>query len=116
MSKSKTQVPVYFHIIINHSTAFSVTGILQGCKNSEKWVACLGLPLVRPRIKTSEPCGCLILEDLQTLHIPTNKKLEVWTQATSFIPWWLLLLFQENVEAKRDLKKKEKKNEIRSDS
>ena len=27
-----------------------------------------------------EPPGCFILEDLQTLHIPTNKKLEVWTQ------------------------------------
>ena len=30
--------------------------------------------------KSPEPPGCLILEDLQTLHIPTNKKLEVWTQ------------------------------------
>ena len=30
--------------------------------------------------KAPEPPGCLILEDLQTLHIPTNKKLEVWTQ------------------------------------
>ena len=29
--------------------------------------------------KAPEPPGCLIL-DLQTLHIPTNKKLEVWTQ------------------------------------
>ena len=27
-----------------------------------------------------EPPGCLILENLQTLHIPTNKKLEVYTQ------------------------------------
>ena len=27
-----------------------------------------------------EPPECLILEDLQTLRIPTNKKLEVWTQ------------------------------------
>ena len=24
--------------------------------------------------------GCFILDDLQNLHIPTNKKLEVWTQ------------------------------------
>ena len=30
--------------------------------------------------KAPELPGCLILEDLQTLHIPTNKKLEVWTQ------------------------------------
>ena len=30
--------------------------------------------------KTLLPDGCLILEDLQTLHISTNKKLEVWTQ------------------------------------
>ena len=56
---------------------------LQGCdlevKNPEKWVAGLGLHLVS-RTKPPEPPGCLILEDLQTLHIPTNKKLEVWTQ------------------------------------
>ena len=46
------------------------------------------------------------LEDLQTLHIPTNKKLEVWTQyrlLLSFLPWWLLLFVQEHFEAKRDL-------------
>ena len=30
--------------------------------------------------KPPEPPGCLILEDLQTLHMPTNKTLEVWTQ------------------------------------
>ena len=38
--------------------------------------------------------GCLILEDLQTLHIPTNKKLEVCIQ------YRLLLSF---LEAKEDL-------------
>ena len=37
------------------------------------------LPFVS-RTKPPEPPGCLFLEDLQTLHIPTNKKLEVWTQ------------------------------------
>ena len=36
-------------------------------------------PLVK-RTKPPEPPGCLILEDLQTPNIPTNKKLEVWTQ------------------------------------
>ena len=59
-------------------------GILHGCdftkvKNPEKWVAGPGLSLVS-RTKPPEPPGCLILEDLQTLRIPTNKKLEVWTQ------------------------------------
>ena len=39
----------------------------------------LGLHLVW-RTKPPEPPGCFILEDLQTLHIPTNNKLEVWTQ------------------------------------
>ena len=37
----------------------------------------MGLPLVW---RTKPPPGCLILEDLQTLYIPSNKKLEVWTQ------------------------------------
>ena len=65
-------------------------------KNSEKWVQGLGLPLVSRTI---------IVEDLQTLHIPTNKKLEVLDtiQATSFFPWWLLLFSQETFEAKGDL-------------
>ena len=51
---------------------------LTKVKNPEKWVAGLGLPLVERRKKPPEPPGCLILEDLQTLHNPTNKKLEVW--------------------------------------
>ena len=45
---------------------------------------------------TSWKRGRLILEDLQTLHIPTNKKLEVWTH------WRLLHFFQENFDAKGD--------------
>ena len=40
-----------------------------------------------------------IFEYLQTPHIPTNKKLEVWTQ------YRLHLFFQENVEAKEDLQR-----------
>ena len=54
-----------------------------------------------------EPPGCLIWEELQTLHISTKKKLEVLDtiQATSFFPWWLLLFFQEDFEAKGDLQK-----------
>ena len=47
--------------------------------------------------KAPEPPGCLILEDLQTLHIPTNKELEVWTQ------YRLLLSFLKTFEAKGDL-------------
>ena len=61
-------------------------------KNPEKWVAELGLSLAL-RTKPTEPPGCLILEDLQTLHISTKKKLEESSldtiQATPFFPWWL---------------------------
>ena len=57
----------------------------------------LGFPLAET--KPTEPPGCLILEDLQTLHIPANKKLDVWTQ------YMLLLFFQENFETKGDLLK-----------
>ena len=53
-------------------------------KHPEKWVAGLGLPLVS-RTKHPEPPGCLIWEDIQTLHIPTNKTLEVWTQYRLFL-------------------------------
>ena len=41
----------------------------------KKWIVGLVLPLVW---KTKP--WCLFLEDLQTLHIPTNMKLDVWTQ------------------------------------
>ena len=53
-----------------------------------------------------EPPGCLILEDLQTLHIPTNKKL-VLTQyrlLLSFLGGYFSS-FQENFEAKTYLYK-----------
>ena len=51
-----------------------------------------------------EPPGCLILEDLQTLHIPTNKKLEVWTQKRLLLSFLGgELFFQENFKAKADL-------------
>ena len=46
-----------------------------------------------------EPPGHLIVEDLQTLHITTNKKnrgLDT-IQASSFFPWWLLLFFQGEI-------------------
>ena len=32
------------------------------------------------KVNNPEQMGCLILEDLQTLHIPTNEKLDIWTQ------------------------------------
>ena len=37
-----------------------------------------------------EPPGCLIFEDLQTLHIPHKQETRGLdtTQATSFFPWW----------------------------
>ena len=53
-------------------------GSLFGLEDKE-WEVGLGLLLVW-RTKPPEPPGCFILEDLQTLHIPTNKTLEVWTQ------------------------------------
>ena len=78
---------------------------MQGCdltknnlKNPEKWVADLGVPFGR---EDKAYPGCLILEVLQTLHIPTNKKTRGLDtiQATSFFPWWLLLFLQEHFEA-----------------
>ena len=64
----------------------------------------LGLPLVS-RTKPPEPPGCLIMEDLQALHIPTKQETRGLDtiQATSFFPWWLLLFIQENFETKGDL-------------
>ena len=47
-----------------------------------------------------EPPGCLILEDLQTLHIPTKQETTGY-----FFLWWLFLFFPDNFEAKGDLKK-----------
>ena len=52
---------------------------LTKVNNPEKWKAGLGLPLVS-RTKPPELTRCLSLEDLRTLHIPTNMKLEVLTQ------------------------------------
>ena len=82
---------------------FFIFFIFQGCdltkiKNPENLVVGLGLP------NAPEPLRCLILEDLQTFHIPKNKKLEVWTQYRLLFPWWLHVLhfFQENFEAKGD--------------
>ena len=50
-----------------------------------------------------KPPGCLIL-DLQTLHIPTNKKLEVWTQYSLLLSLVATLL-SKNFESKGDLYK-----------
>ena len=50
----------------SHNEEFAANYMYQGCDLT--------------KVKNPEPPGCLILEDLQTLHIPTNKKLEVWTQ------------------------------------
>ena len=46
-------------------------------KHPEKWVYLWSRGQSPP---PPQPPGCLILKDSQTLHIPTNKKLEVWTQ------------------------------------
>ena len=48
----------------------------------KKWVAGLGL-----EDKAPEPPGYLIFEDLWTLHIPTDKKLEVWKQYRLLLPF-----------------------------
>ena len=40
----------------------------------------LGSLFIVLRTNPPKPPECLVLENLQTLHIPTNKKLEVWTQ------------------------------------
>ena len=77
---------------------------LTKVKKPGKWVAGLVLPLVW-RTKPPDPPGCLILEDLQTLHIPHKQETRGFDtiQATYFFPWWLLLFFQEHFAAKVDL-------------
>ena len=78
---------------------------LTKVKNPEKWVAGLGLPLVLEDKPPLKPPGCLILEDLQTLHIPHKQETRGLDtiQATSFFPWWILLFFEELFEATGDL-------------
>ena len=71
----------------------------QGCDLTKVWVSLWSRGQSPP-----EPPGCLILEDLQPLHILTNKKLEVWTQ-------YRLLLFQKYFEAQGDLKKNPAKSQ-----
>ena len=70
--------------------------------------------------KAPEPPGGLILEDLQTLHIPNKQETRCLDtrQATSFFPWWLRLFFQENTETKGVLYKilKSGKNPVKSQS
>ena len=65
-----------------------------------------GIPFGREDKAPPEPPGCLIWEDLQTLHIPASKKLEVWTQyklllsvlgGYIYIHVHVLLFFHENV-------------------
>ena len=62
----------------------------QGCdltkaKNPKKWEGGLGFPLVRGT-NPPEPPGCLILEDLQTLHKQETIGLDI-IQVISFFPW-----------------------------
>ena len=69
----------------------------------------LGSPLGLEDKAPPEPPGCLILEDLQTLHIHPHKQetrgLDT-RQAISCSPWWLLLFFQENIWGKEWFVKK----------
>ena len=67
----------------------------------------MGLSLVE-RTKFPEPPGCLILEDLQTLHIPHKQEIRGLDtiQATSFFPWWLLLFFHEIFEENENVSRK----------
>ena len=82
------------HVSHSHS-------VYQGCdlakvKNPEKWVAGSSLPLVL-QTKPPEPPGCLIIEDLQTLHIPKQETRGLDAiQATSLFPWWLTSLLSRN--------------------
>ena len=58
-----------------------------------------------PEGKDPEPPVCLILEDLQTLYMPTNKKLEVWTQYRLLFSFFggYFSSFKKSFEAKGDL-------------
>ena len=56
-------------------------------------------------LKNKAPLNLLdvsFFDDLQTLHIPPKQETRGLdtTQATSLFPWWLLLFFQDNFEAK----------------
>ena len=85
-----------FHKCLMKCNIYIQSCDLRKVTNPEKWVAGLGLPLVW-RTKPPEPPRCLILEDLQTLHIPTNTKLEVWTQyrlLLSFLGSYVLVFFR----------------------
>ena len=74
---------VEVHVWADKVSSAYIYNLAQGCdftkvKNPFKnlaWVSCWYRGQSPP-----EPPGCLILEYLQTLHIPTNKKLEIWTQ------------------------------------
>ena len=72
---------MFISILINYRCNYihSQECDLTKVTHPEKWLADLCLHLVY-RTKPAERPGCLITEDLQTLHIPTNKKVEVWTQ------------------------------------
>ena len=89
MQQHISVVQVWSLLSAARSTIVAQECDLTKVKHCEKCVAGLGIPWFE-RTKPPEPPGCLILEDIQTLHIPTNKKLEAWTQiqATSFFTWW----------------------------
>ena len=68
------------NILLMKPTRGCVMQHVGGAPHSEVWFDKPGSPFGLEDKAPPEPPGCLILEDLQTLHIPTNKKLEVWTQ------------------------------------
>ena len=88
---------------------FFIIYYFQGCdskkvKHPEKLVAGLSLPLVE---RTKPPWTSWMFNfrgftDSSRLHKQETRGLDT-IQATSFFPWWLLLFFQENFEAKGDL-------------
>ena len=73
----------------------------QGCdlttvKNPEKWVAGLGLPLVK---RTPEPSWMFNFGGFTYSPHPRKQDLRGLDiiQAISFFPWWLLLFLQEHL-------------------
>ena len=71
----------------------------------KSWKMCSGAWVSlwsRGQSRPPGPPGCLIVEDLRTLHIPHKQETRGLDtiQATSFFPWWQLLFFQECFEAK----------------
>ena len=94
-------------------------GWIDKSKNPEKWVA--GQVSLWSRGQSAPPPPTSwMLEDLQTLHIPTNKKLEVWTQyrlLLSFLGGYtslllITLLRQREICKNPEIRKNHEKSQV----